>query len=73
MITTVTRREEDRLTWSDIEMLPIYGAALVLGGLVLQSLPDLGPAVHSAVIKAALIVGLVGVQHWLASNDLAND
>ncbi len=73
MITTATRREEDRLTWSDIEMLPIYGAALVLGGLVLQSLPDLGPAVHSALVKTALIVGLVGVQHWLASNDHAID
>nr|WP_295110756.1 hypothetical protein [uncultured Caulobacter sp.] len=73
MITSVARREDDRLTWSDIEMLPFYGAALILGGLVVQGLPDIGAVTHSAMAKAALIFGLAGVQHWLASDDRAND
>lgn len=73
MITDVSRREEDRLTWSDVEMLPIYGAALLAGGFIVHALRDLSPALHGDMVKAALLVTAVSVQRWLAPDDIARD
>lgn len=68
MITNGSDHDDDRLTWKDIELLPLYGGALLLGVLIVRGMAEFGPELHDGVVKSALFLGLAGVQHWLGTN-----
>jgi len=73
VITNVSRRQDDRLTWKDIEMLPLYAGALILGALIVQGLQHVGPELHGATLKTALVVGVLGLRQWAGLDAGAGD
>lgn len=72
MIIDAPRREDSRLDWNDIELLPLYGGALLLAALLLHSVADIGGITGAQSVKAMLVCALVALNGWLGADDGAS-
>ena len=69
MITDDPRDERDRLKWNDIELLPLYGAAILVVGFLGHGLANIGGVVEAESVKAGLVVALIAIQPRFGAND----
>ena len=59
-------RADPPLAWTDIEMLPIYAAAILALALGWFALVDQTPSLQAAAMKTVGIVGCLALRHaWL--------
>jgi len=56
---------DERLSWRDIEVLPVYLAAALLAFFLVHGLMDEGLALRVGALKGMAIVGMLGLyQVW---------
>jgi hypothetical protein len=68
MITDASPRD-CRLSWNDVEALPLYAGVLLLGGMLLHGLSGLGPAIQGEAVKAGFVLGFAALSQRLGADD----